>query len=165
MQRENDERETNRARPEAALTPRPIRLLLFGRVRPGREREVREAQARFPEHAAAEAGIAAVEAYIGSGHYAVAFEVDTHDTQHALATCFNDPRIRDFLASLEPAVEGLPGTGWRFGASDDFHAGETGSPEERVLTTANLPLAANMYRWRAGSPPQKGEEPHGRGVL
>ena len=164
MQGETVERDTQRTRPDAALTPRPIRLMLFGRVRPGKEREVREAQARFPEHAAAEAGIAAVEAYIGSGHYAVAFEVDTHDIQHALAMCLNDPRIREFLVSLEPAVEGLPGAGWRFGASDDFHEGEE-SGKGRVLTTANLPLAANMYRWRAGSVPQKGEEPIGGGRL
>ena len=50
-----------RQRPEAALTPRPLRLLLVGRVRPGAEPALREVQARFPLDAAAEAGIDAVE--------------------------------------------------------------------------------------------------------
>jgi hypothetical protein len=56
---------------QAALTPRPLRLLLIGRVKPGAETALRETQARFPCDAAIEAGIEAIEAYIGSGHYAV----------------------------------------------------------------------------------------------
>ena len=94
-----------------ALTPRPLRLLLIGRVKPGAESALRETQARFPCDAAIEAGIEAVEAYVGSGHYAVELEISANDVQRVLATFFNDRRVREFRTELEPMVEGLPGPG------------------------------------------------------
>jgi hypothetical protein len=164
---EQHDTDTGNDKMQVALTPRPIRLMLFGNVAPGQEGAVREAQARFPVDAAAAAGIAAVEAYIGSGQYAIAFEIDVEDTQEALSTCLNDRRIREFIASLHPAVAGLPGPGWSFGASDTFHedAPDAGAPVAPgpVYTSADLPLAANMYRWRAGAAPETGNEPHGHG--
>ena len=89
----------------AALTPRPLRLLLIGRVKPGSEAALRETQARFPCDAAIEAGIEAVEAYVGSGHYAVELEIGADDVQHVLATFFNDRRVREFRTELAPMVE------------------------------------------------------------
>src|SRR5918995_3677518 len=93
----------------AALTPRPLRLLLIGRVKPGAESALREIQARFPCDAAIEAGIEAVEAYVGSGHYAVELEIGGDDLRQVLATFFNDHRVREFRSQLEPMVDGLPG--------------------------------------------------------
>src|SRR5215203_4269974 len=89
----------------AALTPRPLRLLLIGRVTPGSETALREAQARFPCDAAIEAGIEAFEAFVGSGHYAVELEIGADDVQRVLATFFNDHRVREFRSQLEPMVE------------------------------------------------------------
>jgi hypothetical protein len=152
----------------AALTPRPTRLLLIGRVRAGQEPAVREAQADFPFQAAAEAGIEAVEAFIGSGYYALAFESSTEDMQQTLSTCLNDARMKAFFSTLEPAVEGLPDSTWLLTPGDDFHAVKVAEPSAgeatSVLGTASLPLAANMYRWRMGEKPQLGEEPHGAGI-
>ena len=149
----------------AALTPRPLRLLLIGRVKPGAETALRETQARFPCDAAIEAGIEAIEAYIGSGHYAVEFEIGGNDVQHILATFFNDQRVREFRTQIAPMVEGLPGPEYQFGPADRFHAdaaGATGDdrPPQTIYNTGDLPFAASMYRWRVGEPPQTGRVPH-----
>jgi hypothetical protein len=149
----------------AALTPRPLRLLLIGRVKPGAEAALRETQARFPCDAAIEAGIEAVEAYVGSGHYAVELEIGADDVQHVLATFFNDRRVREFRTELAPMVEGLPGPEYRFGAADRFHADASGAadaeqPPQTIYNTGDLPFAASMYRWRVGEPPQTGRIPH-----
>jgi hypothetical protein len=151
----------------AALTPRPLRLLLIGRVKPGTEAALRETQARFPCDAAIEAGIEAIEAYIGSGHYAVELEIGGDDVQHILATFFNDRRVRQFRTEIAPMVEGLPGPEYRFGPADRFHpdAPDSASGEQSpqtVYNTGDLPFAASMYRWRVGEPPQTGRVPHSR---
>jgi hypothetical protein len=151
----------------AALTPRPLRLLLIGRVKPGAEAALRETQAQFPCDAAIEAGIEAVEAYVGSGHYAVELEIGADDVQRVLATFFNDHRVREFRSQLEPMVEGLPGAEYQFGPADRFHADASGAaggdqPPQTVYNTGNLPFAASMYRWRVGEQPQTGRIPHSR---
>ncbi len=156
----------SRDRHDAALTPRPLRLLLIGRVKPGAETQLRETQTRFPQDAAIEAGIDAVEAFIGSGHYAIALEIARDDIQHVLATFFNDDRVREFRTRLDPIVDGLPGSDDQFGPADRFHAAAPGvTGEERVRTvynTGDFPFAASMYRWRVGEPPQTGTVPHTR---
>jgi hypothetical protein len=151
----------------AALTPRPLRLLLIGRVKPGVEAALRETQARFPCDAAIEAGIEAIEAYIGSGHYAVELEIGGDDVQHILATFFNDRRVREFRTEIAPMVEGLPGPEYQFGPADRFHADASGAadgeqPLQTIFNTGDLPFAASMYRWRVGEPPQTGTIPHSR---
>ena len=151
----------------AALTPRPLRLLLIGRVKPGAESALRETQARFPCDAAIEAGIEAVEAFVGSGPYAVELEIGAADVQHVLATFFNDRRVREFRTELEPMVEGLPGPEYQFGPADRFHADASGAvdgeqPPQTIYNTGDLPFAASMYRWRVGEPPQTGTIPHSR---
>jgi hypothetical protein len=154
-----------RERPDVALTPRPLRLLIIGNVKPGAETALRETQARFPHDAANEAGIDAVEAFIGSRHYAVEFEISRADVQHVLATFFNDARVREFRASLESIVERLPGADYQFGVDDRFHESAADAAEGTPRThysTGNLPFAASMYRWRVGEPPQTGTKPHGR---
>ena len=145
-----------RQRPEAALTPRPLRLLLVGRVRPGAEPALREVQARFPLDAAAEAGIDAVEAFIGSGQYAVQLEIGRNDVQRVLATFLNDPRVRAFRDKLEPVTEGLPGPDYQFGVAEHQASGQT------IYNTGDLHFAAGMYRWRRGEAPEAGDEPLGR---
>lgn len=151
----------------AALTPRPLRLLLIGRVKPGAESALRETQARFPCDAAIEAGIEAVEAYVGSGHYAVELEISADDVQRVLATFFNDHRVREFRTELQPMVEGLPEPGYQFGPADRFHAGALSTagaeqPQPTIFNTGDLPFAASMYRWRVGEQPQTGRIPHSR---
>jgi hypothetical protein len=145
-----------RQRPEAALTPRPLRLLLVGRVKPGAEPALREVQAQFPLDAAAEAGIDAVEAFIGSGQYAVQLEISRNDVQRVLTTFINDPRVRAFPDKLEPVTEGLPGPDYRFGAAEHETSGQT------IYNTGDLHFAASMYRWRMGQMPQAGDKPQGR---
>jgi hypothetical protein len=150
---------------QAALTPRPLRLLLIGRVKPGAETALRETQARFPCDAAIEAGIEAIEAYIGSGHYAV--ELGGDDVQHILATFFNDRRVREFRTEIAPMVEGLPGPEYQFGPADRFHPDASDAaggeqPPQTIYNTGDLPFAASMYRWRVGEPPQIGRVPHSR---
>lgn len=147
-------------RPLAALTPRPIRLLLVGKVWPGRERAVRETQTRFPIDAAQASGIDAIEAYIGSGYYILVLESSSPDMQRTLTSCLDDERVRAFFAQLEPDVEGVPGPEWRFTPGDNFHADAESVDAGPGVGTAALPLAANMYRWRVGQQPEIGEEPH-----
>ena len=151
-----------RERRDAALTPRPLRLLVIGRIKQGAEPDLREAQARFPHDAANEAGIDAVEAYIGSGFYAVQLEIGRDDIQHVLSAFFNDVRVRRFRADLEPIVDGLPGPDYRFGPAYRFHAAEGAADAGTIYNTGDLPFAASMYRWRVGEPPQTGKTPHGR---
>jgi hypothetical protein len=170
MHEQSEGGESQRDSQMAALTPRPVRLLIIGRVKPGRETTVRETQARFPHDAAIEAGIEAVEAYIGSGYYAVELEIGADDIQHVLATFFNDRRVREFRSALEPMVEGLPGPDYQFGPADRFHADASGDANDgqsgpTVYNTGDLPFAASMYRWRVGEPPQTGKTPHSRTEL
>lgn len=166
MMSESEPAKQPRQRLDAALTPRPLRLLLIGRVKPGAEPALREIQARFPVEAAADAGIDAFGAFIGSGQYAVELEISASNVQQVLATFFNDPRIRDYRDSLEPVVEGLPGPDYRFGtayrAHDDTHGSPAGQIGQSVYNTGNLHFAASMYRWRDGASPQTGQEPRGR---
>ena len=129
---------------DATLTTRPVRLLLVGRVKPGAEPALRRVQAGFPREAATEAGIDAVEAFIGSGTYAVQLEISRGDVQQVLATFLNDPRVRAFRDQLEPVTEGLPGADYHFGGAADETSGAT------VYNTGDLHFAASMYRWRAG---------------
>ncbi len=154
--------QANHERQPVALTPRPIRLLIIGRIKPGAEPDLREAQARFPHDAANEAGIDAIEAYIGSGFYAVQLEIGRDDIQHVLSAFFNDDRVRRFRADLEPIIDGLPGPDYRFGPADRFHEDEGEAGAATVFSTGNLPFAASMYRWRVGEPPRTGKAPHGR---
>jgi hypothetical protein len=154
--------QANHERQPVALTPRPLRLLIIGRIKPGAESRLREAQARFPHDAANEAGIDAIEAYIGSGFYAVQFEIGREDIQHVLATFFNDDRVRRFHTDLEPIVDGLPGPDYHFGPADQFHPDAEPEAAATVYNTGDLPFAASMYRWRVGEPPQTGKTPHGR---
>jgi hypothetical protein len=141
--------------PQAALTPRPRRLLLVGRVELGQEQAVRDAQGRFPFDAAAEAGISAVEAFLGSGYYAIWLEIDSDDVQAVLAAYVNHPAVRAFHAALRPIVDGLPDPDLAFGASDPFHGdphapGTAPTDPPSSFGTADLPLAASMYRWSMG---------------
>jgi hypothetical protein len=132
-------------RSDAVLTTRPVRLLLVGRVKPGAEPALRRVQAAFPREAATEAGIDAVEAFIGSGTYAVQLEIGRDDVQQVLADFLNDPRVRAFRDQLEPVTEGLPGPDYHFGtapAANDA-SGQT------VYHSGDLHFAASMYRWRA----------------
>jgi hypothetical protein len=103
-----------------------------------------------------EAGIDAVEAFLGSGHYAVQLEIGRNDVQPVLAAFFNDPRVRAFRDQLAPVTEGLPGPDYRFGAADPDAAGQT------IYNTGDLHFAAGMARWRRGEAPQAGVEPQGR---
>ena len=162
MHKEHLGGQSRHERQPVALTPRPIRLLIIGRIKPGAEQRLREVQARFPHDAANEAGIDAIEAYLGSGFYAVQFEIGRDDIQHVLATFFNDDRVRRFRADLEPIVDGLPGPDYHFGPADQFHPGEHGDDSQSVYNTGDLPFAASMYRWRVGAPPRTGKLPHGR---
>jgi hypothetical protein len=146
----------------SALTPRPLRLLLVGRVKPGAEPGLRAIQAQFPVAVAEEAGISAFEAYVGSGQYAITIEIDQPNVQHVLARFFNDSRIRDFRTRLEPFVEGLPGPGYQFGsaraaAEQQADAGVSTT----IYNTGDLHFAASMYRWRQGEPPRTGTAPRG----
>ena len=131
-------------RSDAALTTRPVRLLLVGRVKPGAEPALRRVQAAFPREAAIEAGIDAVEAVIGSGTYAVQLEISRGEVQQVLAAFLNDPRVRAFRDQLEPVTEGLPGPDYQFGGAASETSGAT------IYNTGDLHFAASMYRWRAG---------------
>ncbi len=154
---ENPASVTNQSsRPDAALTPRPLRLLLVGQVKPGAEPTLRRLQAAFPRDAAEEAGIDAVEAFIGSGTYAVQFEISRPDVQQVLAAFLNDPRVRAFRDQIEPVTEGLPGPDYQFGGA----AGDSSSLT--VYNTGDMHFSASMYRWRAGNSPEAGSEPQGR---
>jgi hypothetical protein len=141
----------------SALTPRPLRLLLVGRVKPGAEPGLRAIQAQFPVAVAEEVGISAFEAYVGSGQYAITIEIDRPNVQHVLATFFNDSRIRDFRTRLEPFVEGLPGPGYQFGSARAAteHQADAGV-STTIYNTGDLHFAASMYRWRQGEPPRTG---------
>ncbi len=136
---------------------------MMARVEPGHEVQVRYWQARFPHEAAQAAGIDAVEAFVGSGYYALSLEMRDEDVQRALSAFFNHPIVRAFFGHLGEFVEGLPDPEQRFGAADDVpgDADRTriGADDGAPYATADLPLASGMYRWRAGSGPSTGNEP------
>ena len=111
----------------AALTPRPLRLLLIGRVKPGAESALREAQGRFPCDAAIEAGIEAVEAYVGSGHYAVELEISADDVQRVLASFSMTTGCASFAPSCNRWWKVCPSRGHQFGPADRFHADASGA--------------------------------------
>jgi hypothetical protein len=128
---------------------------LIGRVQPGHETGVLEAHERLPYAMADVSGIDAVEAFVGSGYYALLLEIDIDDAQEALASFMNDARVREFYASLQPFVQGLPVPGWQYAPSDAFHhealTGERANQDataQPTYSSADLPLAASMYRWR-----------------
>ena len=146
------ENRSRQGQAEPEFTTRPRRLLMIGRMDPGHEQEILEAQLHFPIEVAAEAGIETIEAFVGSGHYALLLEIDGDDTQAAFARYLNDPRIRQFHASLLPLVEGLPGPDWRYVTPGPFRQrDDSGVADGPAYSSANLPLAASVYRWGRGS--------------
>lgn len=152
--------------PIPARTPKPRRLLLVASVKAGNEVQVRYWQARFPVEAAAAAGIDAVEAFVGSGYYAIAFEIGDRDAQRILASYFNDSRVREFHEHLSRFVEGLPKLEGQFGPGDAYHGNApegatSGGDASAHYGSGDLGFAAGMYRWRAGEEPQTGDAPRG----
>lgn len=138
---------------DPAFTTRPRRLLMIGRIQPGREQQLLDAHGRLPSEIAAKAGIDVIEAFVGSGHYALLLEIEGENAQEALATYFNDPQVREFHDALRPLVSGLPGPDWRYVATDLLaQPADAGSPLGAVAgqaySSAALPLAASIYRWR-----------------
>ena len=97
-------------------------------------------------------------------------QIDAMDVQEVLTAYLNDPDVRAFHGALHPYVEGLPDQEQRFASCDAYHgASLTDLPanavHETALGSADLPLAASMYRWRKGEPPDAGVEPIGGGSL
>lgn len=159
-------RGTGHEHPASARTPFPRRLLLIGTVKEGEEVQVRYWQARYPVEAAASAGVDAVEAFIGSGYYAISLEIAAADMQRVLAAYFNDARIREFHDHLSQFVDGLPTREEHYATADRFHdetpagAGESDQGLDEEISSAELPFAASMYRWVNGEEARTGEDPH-----
>lgn len=155
MTAETPERGTARQPSEPEFTTRPRRLLMIGRVRPGQETAVLEAQLHYPVEAAARAAIERVEGFVGSGHYALLLEIDGDNAQQALTTYLNDPEVRAFHASLRPMVEGLPGPDAAY-VPGPFHAftstaSVARSPDGPAYSSGHMSLAASMFRWERRS--------------
>jgi hypothetical protein len=152
---ENAGSRERRRQTEPEFTTRPRRLLMIGRMDLGHELAILEAQLHYPAEVAVEAGIEVVEAFVGSGYYALLLEIDGEDAQEALEKYLNDPRIRAFHGSLRPFVEGLPGPDWQFVVPDPLRARLSLGQQEQPLdgpaySSAHLALAASMYRWSRG---------------
>jgi hypothetical protein len=138
---------------DPAFTTRPRRLLMIGRIQPGREQQLLDAHGRLPSDVAARAGIDVIEAFVGSGHYALLLEIEGENAQEALAAYFNDSEVREFLAALRPLVSGLPGADWQYVATDLLSPAAVegailGETAGQSYSSADLPLAASIYRWR-----------------
>lgn len=142
-----------RSQTDPAFTTRPRRLLIIGRVQPGHEQELLDAHGSLPSDIAIDAGIGAIEAFVGSGHYGLLLEIDGENAQDAMAAYLNDPRVREFRALIQPLVTGLPGPEWEYVPSDPFHQA-TNAPGARsdgdgpAYSSADLPLAASIFHWR-----------------
>lgn len=153
MSMETHEWGQRRTQIDSAFTTRPRRLLMIGRVQPGREQQLLDAHGRLPSEAAASAGIDAIEAFVGSGHYALLLEIEGDRPQDALAAYLNDPGVREFRAAVQPLVSGLPGPDWDYVASehrlDAVVGNQSGSVADGpAYSSADLPLAASIYHWR-----------------
>lgn len=143
------DRERRGQAPDAAYTTRPRRLLLIGRVIPGQEVALLDAHKRLSVEAAERAGIDAVEAFVGSGHYALLLEIEDENAQDVLAAYFNDPAARAFRAELQQMVSGFPGPDWEYVPADDFHAAaeRLAAAEGPAYSSADLPVAASVFHW------------------
>lgn len=149
---ETSQPDTQLPAPQPEFTTRPRRLLMVGRIRPGQESAVLEAQLHYPVEAAARAAIERVEGFVGSGHYALLLEIDGDDAQQALTTYLNDPEIRAFHAALQPMVEGFPGPDAAYGPAPLRMPAGTEALEQSsagpVYSSGQMSLAASMFRWK-----------------
>ena len=139
-------------RREVAETPHPRRLVQIARLKPGTETAVRSCQARFPVAAAAAAGLAAVEAFIGSGYYVVLYELgegatqaEARDFQAVFAQYMNDPAVQEYHRELAQVLEDFPAAGQHYGPGEAAGA---------HISSGALHLAAGMFHWRVGTAPQ-----------
>jgi hypothetical protein len=97
----------------------------------GDELEVRTIHETFPLNALEEAsGIQSLQAFIGSGFYALEITVGDGDFQEQFHRFLETPAVVDLMTALRPYVSDLPEPG-----------------EE----TAAMPLAAPLIQWERGA--------------
>jgi hypothetical protein len=97
----------------------------------GDELEVRTIHETFPLNALEEAsGILSLQAFIGSGFYALEITVGDGDFQEQFHRFLETPAVVDLMTALRPYVSDLPEPG-----------------EE----TAAMPLAAPLIQWERGA--------------
>jgi hypothetical protein len=97
----------------------------------GNELDVRTIHENFPLETLEEAsGVESLQAFIGSGFYALEITVGDGDFQEQFHRFLETPAVVDLLTALRPYVSDLPQPG-----------------EE----TADMPLAAPLIQWQRGA--------------
>lgn len=126
------------------------RFVYVARLQTGDEVGLRRVLEQLPRDAFAENGITEFSTYIGSGYCVLQFAISGEDFQAQFGQFANDPRVHDFhLRLAEHLVEGEQ-IARTFAAGDHrFHATATAmtTPEGSTVTSARLPLAAEVSRW------------------
>ena len=123
------------------------RFVYVAQVKPGDEVAVRRILEHAPDAAIAEHGVQEFAAYVGSGYCVLAFALPDGDFQAQFAYTA-DPRVRAFHAGLaEHLIEGQQ-IARPFSAGDDhFQRVARSADDDEAVTSADLPLAAEVVRW------------------
>ena len=123
------------------------RFAYVAQIQPGDEVAVRRILEHAPDAAMAEHGVQEFTAYVGSGYCVLAFTLPDGDFQTQFAAYTADPRVRAFHTDLaEHFIEGQQ-IAQPFSAGDDhFHHAAPAADDEEAVTSADLPLAAQVGR-------------------
>jgi hypothetical protein len=127
------------------------RFVYVARLQTGDEVELRRILEHLPDEALKAKGITEFSTYVGSGYCVLQFGMSSGDFQERFADFVNDPRVQEFHRKLaQHLVEGEQ-IAMSFAAGDArFHhiaGGEDASGGGPTVTSADLPLAAEVSRW------------------
>lgn len=123
------------------------RFVYVARLREGDEVPLRRLLEHLPDGAIAAAGME-LASYVGSGFCVLQFAVPGDDFQAQAARYLNDPSVREFHRGLAEHLVAAEQIAQAFSAGDPrFHPGLTGTDGPTGVTTAELPLAAEVSRY------------------
>ena len=127
------------------------RFVYVARLQTGDEVAVRRVLRDIPEDALAEHEVEEFATYVGSGYCVLQFALPEGDFQRQFMALFNDERMHDFTERLSALLVEGDQISRRFASgSARFHGGEPKGDGDAV-TSAELPLSAEVNRWERGS--------------
>lgn len=126
------------------------RFVYVARLETGDEVAVRQVLKDVPESALSEHGVEEFATYVGSGYCVLEFALPDGDFQKQCMALFNDRRMHTFTERLsELLVEGDQISRTFASGSPRFHGGGASAGSDTV-TSAELPLSAEVQRWPGG---------------
>jgi hypothetical protein len=126
-------------------------FVYVARLDTGDEVQVRQVLRDVPVDALSDHRIEEFATYVGSGYCLLQICMPDGDFQRQFTDLLNDPRMKAFTERLSALLVEGDQIGQPFGpGTPSMHGGGLRHPEH-VVTSAQMPLTAEVARWRSNS--------------